>query len=157
MKNTNNKEVIVALNTVLKGELTAINQYFLHAKMCKNWGYEKLHSIIHNHSIGEMKHAATITDRVLFLEGLPNLQSLGKLNIGENVPEQISSDLKLELEAVKTLKEAIKVCQDNDDHVTEELLQTILEDEENHINWLETQLRLVKSLGKELYLSKQVQ
>lgn len=148
--------VIDALNEILTGELTAINQYFLHARMCKNWGYERIAHVIYKESIEEMKHAQDLTDRILFLEGLPNLQKLGKLNIGETVPEQLESDLKLEFQALERLKSAIKVCFEAADHASRELLEHILEDEEHHIDWIEAQLGLIKELGKELYLSQQI-
>lgn len=149
-------KVIDALNEILTGELTAINQYFLHARMCKNWGYEKIGSFIHKESIDEMKHAQELTDRVLFLEGIPNLQKLGKLNIGETVPEQLAADLKLEFQAMTNLKAAIKVCFEAADHTSRELLEHILADEERHVDWLETQLSLIKELGKENYLAQQI-
>src|SRR4051812_57999 len=132
--------VIDALNEILTGELTAINQYFLHARMCKNWGYERIAHIVYKESIEEMKHAQDLTDRVLFLDGIPNLQKLGKLNIGETVPEQLDSDLKLEYQALDRLKVAIKTCFDAADHASRELLEHILCDEEKHIDWIETQL-----------------
>ncbi len=149
-------KVIEALNLILTGELTAINQYFLHARMCKNWGYERIANIVHKESIDEMKHAQTLTDRVLFLDGIPNLQKLGKLNIGETIPEQFSSDLRLEHEALTNLKAAIKICYEAADHTSRELLEHILEEEENHIDWLETQLGLIKEVGKENYLAEQI-
>jgi len=146
-------KVIDALNEILTGELTAINQYFVHARMCKNWGYERIASTVHKESIDEMKHAQDLTDRILFLEGVPNLQRLGKLNIGETVPEQFDADLKLEYSALTNLKSAIKICFDATDHTSRELLEHILEDEEKHIDWLEQQLGLIKELGKEHYLA----
>ena len=149
-------KVIEALNLILTGELTAINQYFLHARMCKNWGYERIANIVHKESIDEMKHAQSLTDRVLFLDGIPNLQKLGKLNIGETIPEQFASDLRLEHEALTNLKGAIKVCYEAADHTSRELLEHILEEEENHIDWLETQLGLIKEVGKENYLAEQI-
>jgi len=149
-------KVIEALNLILTGELTAINQYFLHARMCKNWGYERIANIVHKESIDEMKHAQSLTDRVLFLDGIPNLQKLGKLNIGESVPEQFASDLRLEHEALTNLKSAIKICFEAADHTSRELLEHILEEEENHIDWLETQLSLIKEVGKENYLAEQI-
>jgi bacterioferritin len=149
-------KVIEALNLILTGELTAINQYFLHARMCKNWGYERIANIVHKESIDEMKHAQSLTDRVLFLDGIPNLQKLGKLNIGETVPEQFASDLRLEFEALTNLKAAIKICYEAADHTSRELLEHILEEEENHIDWLETQLGLIKEVGKENYLAEQI-
>ncbi len=149
-------KVIEALNEVLVGELTAINQYFLHGKMCKNWGYTKLGEIIYSHSIGEMKHAAEITDRILFLEGVPNMQRLGKLNIGENVVEQLESDLKLEENALVCLRRGISICMEYSDHATKDLFEKILVDEEQHVDWLETQLHLIKSIGLDNYLTRQI-
>src|SRR5437868_5885453 len=111
-------KVIEALNEILTGELTAINQYFLHARMCKNWGYERIAAMVHKESIDEMKHAQSLTDRVLFLEGIPNLQKLGKLNIGETVAEQFAADLKLEFQALEKLKGAIKTCFEAADHTS---------------------------------------
>lgn len=150
------QKVIEALNEILTGELTAINQYFLHARMLKNWGYERIASAVHKESIDEMKHAQSLTDRILFLEGLPNLQKLGKLNIGETVPEQFEADLKLEFSAFANLKSAIKVCFEAADHTSRELLEHILHDEEQHIDWLETQQGLIKELGKVAYLAEQM-
>lgn len=149
-------KVIEALNEILTGELTAINQYFLHARMCKNWGFERIAEKVHKESIDEMKHAQSLTDRILFLDGYPNLQKLGKLSIGETVPEQFESDLKLEFEAVKNLRAAIKVCFDAADHTTRELFEHILEEEESHIDWLETQLGLIKEVGKDHYLAQNI-
>lgn len=149
-------KVIDALNEILTGELTAINQYFLHARMCKNWGFERIAHKVREESIDEMKHAQNLVDRILFLEGIPNLQKLGKLNVGETVPEQFESDLKLELLALTNLKAAIKSCFEAADHTSRELLEHILEDEENHIDWLEQQLGLIKELGKEIYLAEQL-
>lgn len=148
--------VIEALNEVLAGELTAINQYFLHGRMCKNWGYTKLGDVIYNHSIGEMKHASELTDRILFLEGIPNLQRLGKLNIGETVQEQLESDLKLEEDAIVRLKRGIAACIECSDHATRSMLDVILLDEEKHIDWLETQLHLIKTIGLENYLTHNI-
>jgi bacterioferritin len=149
-------KVIEVLNEVLTGELTAINQYFLHARMCKNWGFDRLAHKVYEESIDEMKHAQSLTDRVLFLEGVPNLQKLGKLAIGESVPEQLANDLKLESQALTLLRGAIKICWDASDHVSREMLEDILENEEEHVDWLETQLALIKDLGKEAYLAEQM-
>ena len=149
-------KVIEILNEVLTGELTAINQYFLHARMCKSWGYNKLGDKIHKESIDEMKHASALTDRILFLEGLPNLQRLGKLNIGETVPEQLAADLALELEAIPRLKKGIKICMDANDHGSRELLEHILVSEEEHTDWIEAQLSMIKDIGKENYLAQQM-
>ncbi len=149
-------KVIELLNEVLVGELTAINQYFLHAKMCKNWGYLKIAAIIHKESIDEMKHASELTDRILFLEGVPNFQKLDKLHIGETVKEQLESDLKLEQVAISRLKQGIEACYSAHDHVSRELLERILLDEENHIDWLEAQLGVIKDIGFENYLAQQL-
>lgn len=149
-------KVIEALNEILTGELTAINQYFLHARMCKNWGYERIAAVVHKESIDEMKHAQTLTDRILFLEGLPNLQKLGKLHIGESVPEQFEADLKLEHTALANLRAAIKLCLEAADHTSRHILEHILADEEGHVDWLETQIGLIASLGKERYLAEQI-
>lgn len=150
-------KVIAALNEILTGELTAINQYFLHAKMCKNWGYKKLGHKIYKESIDEMKHADVLTERILFLEGLPNLQKLDKLNIGENVKEQLESDLALEYRAIPRLKKAIELCWDASDHGTRDLLEKILVSEEEHTDWLETQLSAIKDIGLQNYLAQQLE
>ncbi|MGK4006705.1 bacterioferritin [Sorangium sp. So ce1036] len=150
------KDVVDALNEVLAGELVAINQYFLHAKMCANWGFVTLAAKGRAESIDEMKHAEAITDRILFLEGLPNLQRLDKLHIGQTVPEQLKSDLELEYHAVKRLNTAIALCRDRGDRTTEELLADILASEERHIDWLETQLGLIEKLGEAAYLAQQI-
>jgi bacterioferritin len=150
------KQVLDALNDVLGGELVGINQYFLHAKMCKNWGFERLAEHNHRESIGEMKHASDIVERVLFLEGVPNLQKLGKLSIGETVPEQLKNDLALEYDAVQKLNTAIALCVAEGDNTSRELLEGILESEEEHVDWLETQLDLIKKLGETAYLAEQM-
>jgi bacterioferritin len=149
-------KVIQALNDVLTGELTAINQYFLHAKMCKNWGYKLLGDKIYKESIDEMKHASILTDRILFLEGLPNLQKLGKLRIGENVKEVFESDLALENEAIPRLRKAIELCWSVSDHGTRDLLEKILHSEEEHTDWIETQLNVIKDIGLQNYLTEQL-
>ena len=149
-------EIIQLLNDVLGGELVAINQYFMHAKMCANWGYKRLASHIRNESIDEMRHAETLVDHILYLEGLPNLQKLGQLNIGENVKEQFEADLALEVGARKLLNDGLELCRKLGDGTSEELLRKILITEEEHIDWLETQLDLVQKLGLELYLSQQM-
>jgi bacterioferritin len=144
--------VIQHLNKVLFNELTAINQYFLHAKMCANWGYKELAEHAHKESIDEMKHADRLIERILFLEGLPNLQALGKLLIGETPQEALQCDLKLERQAHPDLKAAIAHCEACGDYVSRELFAAILESEEEHIDWLETQLGLIEQLGAANYL-----
>src|SRR5438128_5407647 len=126
------KRIIDLLNEVLTSELTAINQYFVHAEMCENWGYERLARVIRKHSIGEMKHAEELIERVLFLEGIPNMQRLGKINIGENVPEMLKVDLALELDAVSRLNPAIETCRELGDNNSRHLFEELLEDEEDH-------------------------
>jgi bacterioferritin len=149
-------EIIDLLNEVLAGELVAINQYFLHSKMCANWGFAKLAKHGREESIDEMKHADALVDRILFLDGIPNLQRLDKLNIGETVPEQLKSDLALEMNAVKRLNDGIALCLQKGDAASMHLLQHILESEEHHIDWIETQLRLIEHLGETAYLAEQM-
>ena len=148
--------IVERLNKVLKNEITAINQYFLHSRMFKDWGYEGLASYEHGESIDEMKHADELIQRILFLEGLPNLQDLGKLGIGETPKEMLESDLQLEHDAHPVLKEAISHCEQVGDYVSRELLEHILVSEEEHIDWLETQLELITSIGSENYLQSQL-
>jgi len=149
-------KIIDLLNDVLTNELTAINQYFLHARMCENWGYERLWHKIKHESIDEMKHADEVIERILFLDGLPNLQRLGKLNIGQTVEEQLRSDLALELNAIPMLNRGIELCRAEGDNGTAELLEDILVDEEEHANWLEAQLTLIQQAGLQNYLSEQI-
>lgn len=149
-------QVIVHLNKALSNELVAINQYFLHAKMYKDWGLKSLAEHEYHESIDEMKHADALTERILFLEGLPNLQDLGKLMIGENTEEMLKCDLKLEMAAVPDLREGIAYCESVNDYVSRELLENILESEEEHIDWLETQLSLIEKIGLENYQQSQM-
>ncbi len=150
------KEVIDVLNEVLAGELVAINQYFMHAKMCKNWGFMALANFIRKESIDEMKHAETLVDHILFLDGLPNLQRLDKLHIGQNVPELMKADLDLEYRAVKRLNDGMVICREKNDHTSEDLLRKILISEEEHIDWIETQISLIEKLGEGPYLAEQM-
>ena len=150
------KKIIEILNDVLTSELTAINQYFVHAEMCDNWGYDRLHHEIRKHSIGEMKHAEELIERILFLEGVPNVQRLGKINIGETVPEMFKVDHALEMDAVKRLNDGIETCRVADDNNSRHLLEEILEDEEEHIDWIEAQMALIEQVGAQNYLAQQI-
>ncbi len=146
------KIVIKHLNKILFNELTAINQYFLHARMFKNWGFKELADHEYHESIDEMKHADKLIERILFLDGLPNLQALGKLKIGENPREALRGDLAVEEIAIPDLRAAIQHCESVQDFVSRDLLQSILNSEEEHVDWLETQLKLMDTLGDSLYL-----
>jgi bacterioferritin len=149
-------KVIDLLNEVLTGELTSINQYFLHARMFANWGYKHLAEHEKKESIDEMKHADTLIERILFLEGLPNVQRLGKVNIGQSVVEALKADLGVEMAAISLLNKGIQLCRDIGDNGTEDLLAKILESEEEHVDWIESQLELVKQVGEQNYLAQQI-
>ncbi len=149
-------KVIEHLNRVLRNELTAINQYFLHARMFKDWGLKKLAEHEYEESVDEMKHADRLVQRILFLEGLPNMQDLGKLLIGEHIREILTCDLRLEMSAMPDLKTAIAHCEQCGDYVSRELFEDILENEEEHVDWLETQLELIEKVGIENYTQSQM-
>ena len=149
-------KVIEFLNKALCNELTAINQYFLHAKMLKNWGLKELAEHEYHESIDEMKHADKLSERILFLDGLPNFQALGRLRIGENPLEVLRADLALELDAVPLLREAIAHCETVNDYVSRKLFADILESEEEHVDWIETQLSLIERIGEPNYLAQQL-
>jgi bacterioferritin len=151
-----NPDVIKVLNEVLRKELTGINQYFIHAKMCKNWGYAVLGEHAWNESIDEMKHADQIVERILFLEGTPNVQAYDKIQVGSNVKQQLENDLGLEQAALTVLRPGIKTCLDAHDDATRELLEHIVVDEEHHIDWIETQFHQIKEVGYENYLAQQI-
>jgi bacterioferritin len=151
-----NDKVIQTLNDVLTAELTSINQYFIHAKMCQNWGYTKLAKKIRDESIDEMKHADKLIERILFLEGVPNVQRLNKVNVGETVREQFELDLKLELDAISRFNAGISLARDVGDNASRELLERMLISEEEHTDWLETQLSLITQLGEPMYCAQQL-
>ena len=155
MKAPNNR-VIELLNEVLTAELTAINQYFVHAEMSDNWGYEHRYEKVRKEAMAEMKHAEKLIERVLFLEGVPNVQRLGTIVIGETVLEQLKADLALELDAIERLNASIPICRDAGDNGSRLLLEEILEDEEEHVNWLEAQLALIDQAGEQNYLAEQI-
>lgn len=148
--------ILDLLNEVLTGELTAVNQYWVHARMCENWGYRRLWKKIREESIEEMKHADELVARILYLDGVPNLQRLGKVNVGETVKEQFELDLDMEKAALKRLNDGIALCRDQGDNGSRSLLERILVEEEEHTDWLETQLDLMKNLGETAYLAEQM-
>lgn len=150
------KQVVDLLNELLAHEITSVNQYFLHARMCENWGYERLWKKVRAESIDEMKHADALVERILYLEGLPNLQKLNKVSVGETVPEQLKLDLELERHAVEVLNRGIELCRRVSDNGSAELLEHTLEDEEDHANWLEAQLAQLEQVGVQNYLAQQV-
>jgi bacterioferritin len=151
-----NEDVIKLLNEVLTSELTAINQYFIHSKMCEDWGFQKLAGKKHAESVEEMKHADVVIGRILFLDGVPNMQRYFPVKVGEDAIEQHRLDLEVEYDAVKRLNAGIALCRDKGDNGTRELLENILEDEEDGIDWLEAQLHLVETIGPERYLAEQM-
>ncbi len=152
-----NEEVIQVLQDVLCAELTAVNQYFIHARMCENWGYARLAAYLRKESIEEMKHAQNVIDRILYFDGAPNMQKYMKINVGHDVPEQFHNDLDLEHQAVPRLNKGIEVARSLGDNGTRALLEQILRDEEEHVDWLEAQLHQVKEMGAENYLAQQIQ
>jgi len=149
-------KVIAQLNEALKEELTAINQYFLHAEMCENWHYDKLAQHVRKESIDEMKHAEALIERILFLDGTPNMTELMKLSVGTTVKDQLEGDLALELTGVAMYNKAIRIARDEGDNASRELFERILKEEEQHVDWLEAQLHQIKELGYERYLSQQI-
>jgi bacterioferritin len=149
-------KVIDLLNDVLTGELTAINQYFIHARICDNWGYKRLYNKLRTESIEEMKDADKLIARILYLDGLPNLQKLGKINIGQSVLEQLRLDLDLEKDAIKRLNDGIELCRSAGDNGSRELLKELLEGEEDHADWIEAQLTLIEQVGEANYLAQQI-
>ena len=152
-----NEDVIQVLNDVLCAELTGINQYMIHHAMCDNWGYGKLAAHARRESIEEMKHAEVVIERILYLEGAPNMQKYMKINVGQNVPEQHQLDLQLEKDAVARLNAGVALCRDKGDNGTHALLEQILRDEEEHVDWLEAQLQQIEDMGLENYLAQQIE
>ena len=149
-------EIIEVLNEVLCAELTAVNQYYIHARMCADWGYHELAEYSKAESIDEMRHAEQMIDRILFLEGVPNMQKYFKINVGKDVREQFQFDLVLEVEAVARLNKGVQLCVDKSDNTTRQILEVILKEEEHHVDWLETQIQLVDTLGMETYLAQKL-
>jgi bacterioferritin len=150
------KEIIAALNEILEGELAAINQYFLHAKMLQNWGYDRLYKKVYAESIDEMKHADILIERILYLDGIPNVQKIGRVRIGETVPEMFASDVALEEVAIPRLQRHVNLCRELNDEGTRALLSEILRSEEEHLDWLETQQTLIEQVGLQGYLAEQI-
>jgi bacterioferritin len=150
------EQIITLLNDILTAELTAINQYWIHARMCENWGYARLWKKLREESLGEMRHADRLIARLLYLEGVPNLQRLGKVNVGQTVPEQLRLDLDLERAAVTALNNGIERCRSLGDNGSRDLLEGILVSEESHINWIEAQLELIRQAGEANYLAQQI-
>ena len=148
--------VLDVLNDVLTAELTAINQYFIHARVCSNWGFLRLGAKVRAESIDEMKHADSLIERILFLEGVPNVQRYGKISIGETVQEQLELDLKMEYDAVDRFRKGVKLCREEGDITSADLLETMLASEETHVDWLETQLQLIEQIGTKHYLAQQL-
>jgi bacterioferritin len=151
-----NEEVLTLLNNLLTNELTAINQYFVHAKMCQNWGFNRLAAKIREESVDEMRHADQVIERILFLEGIPNLQRYHKLHVGETVKEQLESDMQLEYAAIAFLNQGIDAARRANDNATEDMFTRILVAEEQHTDWLETQLELIRQVGEQNYLAQQM-
>jgi bacterioferritin len=151
-----NAKLIEALNDILTAELTGINQYFIHAKMCDNWGYKRLAEMDRKESIGEMQHADELIERILLLDGVPNMQRLGKVRVGETVPEQLKLDHGLEIDAISRLNKAIALAVEVGDNGSREVLEKILVSEEEHVDWLEAQLELIKQVGEQNYLAQQI-
>ena len=149
-------QVVTLLNDILTAELTAINQYFIHARMCENWGYKRLWKKLRDESIGEMHHADRLIERVLYLDGVPNVQRLGKVNVGQTVPEQLRLDLELERVAVIALNAGVELCRSVGDNGSRDLLEEILKSEEDHVDWIEEQLELIKQVGEAHYLAQQI-
>ena len=157
MKNKPKDDVVISiLNDVLTNELTSINQYFIHAELCQHWGFQRLYKFVRAQSIDEMKHAEKVMERILYLDGVPNMQRLGKVNVGETVKEQFLLDQKLEAEAVVRLTDGIKQCSERGDHGSRMLLEEILQSEEEHLDWLDAQLDLIEQTGEQNYLAAQI-
>jgi bacterioferritin len=148
--------IIDLLNQVLRKELTGINQYFIHSRMCENWGYQRLEKVHYEESIDEMKHADRVIKRLLFLDGVPNLSDYDRIVVGRNVREQFDNDLALEMAALEIMRRGVQLCLEAADHGTRELLEHMVEDEERHVNWLEAQKHKIREVGYENYLAQQI-